>query len=125
MNIYISFLSAFLLFPICMFAGISGTYKVKGKGPDNVEYTGTVVIQKQGPVYTATWTFPDDEPETATGVKRGDYIGFVFREGNTDSYGEQLYKIDGKILKGPWARYGTDGKGYEKIKKVKHQQQPG
>ena len=111
-------LSLLFILPVTMFASISGTYKVEGFDPSTQsKYTGTVVIQKRGQTYSAIWTFPSGNEDIATGVRKGDHISFVFQEHPTNDFGVQQYEIDGDILKGPWARFGINQKGFEKIQK--------
>lgn len=113
-------LIAYVLFlPASMFAHITGTYEVSGTDPStNQEYFGTVVIQKLDSVYTAHWSFTGGGFDTGTGVQKEDCIAFVFNENNSDSFGVQLYEIGEHSLKGPWARYGADQKGFEKLKRI-------
>lgn len=114
----------FLFGPVALFCGIVGSYKVEGFDPQtNSKYTGTLVITKSGNVYSATWNF-NGNTDTATGVRRGDSVAFVFREGNSNSYGVQLYEIEENRLKGPWVRFGATSRGFERAKKVKKIQGP-
>ena len=120
-----SILFSFLLLPLTLFAGISGTYRVKGYDPQTQEeYTGMLVISKNGSVYSATWTYSDLTTDTGTGIIKDGVLSFVFQEGSTPSYGVLAYEIDGKKMSGRWARFGTTEKGKEKIKKVKHTPPP-
>jgi hypothetical protein len=101
------------------FAGISGTYKVWGNEPSGT-YTGTIVIKRQGTIYSAVWTNADGTLETGTGVRTGDILSFVFRKEEREGYGVQVYKISNHCLKGPWAWYGSSWKGIEKLTKIRH-----
>lgn len=119
MNLRNLFLTLFIFGPVVMFASLAGTYEVHGFDPlSNSKYSGTLVITKNGPIYSATWTFGGGV-DTGTGVRKDDSLSFVFREGNANSFGVQVYEIEGDhTLKGPWVRYGATSKGYEKIKKI-------
>lgn len=112
-------LNVFLVFPVYMFASITGTYEVSGFDPEtNQKYGGSIVIDKEGSVYTARWTLDGGEIDTGTGVRKDDFLSFVFRENNSNSFGTQLYEIDGHTLKGPWVRFDAERKGFEKLNKI-------
>ncbi len=122
-----SLLASLLLFPICLFAGISGNYTVSGFDPTlNANYTGTAVITSApatvgtGTVYTIVWTYTDFPTIIGTGVRKGCYLSFVYTEEVTGitPFGTQLYKIDGNKLKGPWILFGDTRIGLETLKKV-------
>ena len=121
-NIY--FLFALLLsFPIYAFANIAGTYEVKGFDPiTNSEYKGTLVIQKvNDDIFNAQWTFTTGPfaADVGTGVKKGQYLSFVFNEIGTSNVGTQLYKIERhNVLRGPWVALGATEEGFERAKKV-------
>lgn len=111
----------FLVFlPVYMFAGIAGTYEVKGFSPNHVPYAGTVVIAKVSEgIYSATWTFDDQSIDLGTGVRKGSTLSFVFHETSTNTDGTQLYEFGpGKTLRGPWIRFGATEKGFEKLRKI-------
>lgn len=119
MNLRTIFFSLLFLFPIYISAGVTGTYKVSGFDPStNHNYTATLVIEKDGAVFTAHWTFPDGSFDTGTGVKKGDALSFVFHEDPAGDFGVQQYEIDDDRLKGPWVRFGSTQKGFEKAKKI-------
>jgi hypothetical protein len=99
------------------FSNIVGTYKAHGIGQSG-PYTSTVVIQKQGEIYSATWNYPDGSYETGTGVRKDGVLSFIFKEGSEDLYGVQQYKIEDQTLNGPWVFYSGTFKGFEKLKKV-------
>lgn len=106
-----------ILFALPMFAfacaEIPGTYKVVGVDPVSGPYTATLVIQKEGSVFTAHWKFSETSSDEATGVRRGDCLSFVFNENGSSSFGTQLYKIKDETLQGPWVRFGATSKGVE------------
>lgn len=113
------FLSTFFLIPLSIFAHITGLYEVSGFDPDTKQnYTGSLEITFEGEVYLAKWTF-GSTIDTGTGVKKGGSLSIVFNEGNSNSFGTQLYEIKSHSLKGPWARYGHESKGFEKAKKIR------
>lgn len=113
------FSTILFLLPFYLSAHITGTYELNGFDPDtNQSYTGTVVIERQRAIYTATWTFDGGNTDIGTGVRKDDSISFVFLESNSNTAGVQLYEIDGHTLKGPWARFGATRRGFEKLKKV-------
>ena len=118
MKVSIFLLVAFFLAPVFAFSEIAGKYRVYGSQP-NWTYKSTVVIEKRGHVYTVSWTDDDGSTETGTGVRRGDYLSIVFKEGGEESYGVQVYKISNDHLQGgPWAWYGETWKGYERLRKI-------
>lgn len=109
----------FFLVPVLAFAGISGTYKVSGKGQDGA-YTGTIVIKRQGSIYNATWTNEDGSHEIGTGLRTGHILSFVFKQESSGQYGVQVYQIlSNRCLKGPWAWHGANWKGIEKLTRIK------
>ena len=119
MNVRTLFLIIFFLFPVAIFAHITGAYKVSGVDPQtHQKYIGIVIITERDSVYTAQWTFAGGSTDVGTGVRKGKFLSFVFEEDGRNSFGTQLYKIDGHTLKGPWVRIGADKKGFEKIKKI-------
>lgn len=119
MNLRHFFLISFFVFPVYMFAHLTGTYKVNGFDPaTNQDYTGTLVITKNDSVYTALWTFPGPSNDIGTGVREDDFLSIAFNEDNGISFGTQLYEIDGDTLHGPWVRLGATEKGFEKAKKI-------
>ncbi len=106
-------------FPLCIFAGVSGTYKVSGYDPYlNKKYKGIVEIKKVGEIYTAHWIFEGGDQDFATGVKNCNSIAFTFNTAGTATYGVQLYQIHNDTLKGPWVNYGDVKKGFEKARKI-------
>jgi hypothetical protein len=118
MNLRSTLLSLFM-FPVCVFAGVTGNYTVEGHDPANVEYTGTLAITKSGSVYTANWSFSDGHTEFGTGVRNNDSIAFVFSEAKPGAVsGVQLYAIRGDVLEGPWVDQGATEKGFERATKV-------
>lgn len=119
-SVTMNLLSLFLLLPVCIFCGIEGKYKASGTDPVNKQkYKASVVIRKNGGLYTVKWTYPDSTVDIGTAVKKGNFLSVVFREGESASYGVQTYEIQDGKLKGPWARYGDTKKGYEELKKKK------
>lgn len=119
MNLRTFLASIFILFPVFMFAHVTGTYHVSGFDPvTNQNYTGTLVITKAGAIYTANWTYSGGNTDTGTGVREDDSIAFVFNEEGTTNYGVQLYEIHCDTLKGPWVRYQAETKGFESAVKV-------
>ena len=118
MRLHTFVIGLFLLAPVFAFSGISGTYRVSGIQP-GATYGGTVVIERYNTVYKATWTDDDGEIERGTGVRKGDTISFVFKKGNMEAYGVQMYKISKHYLQGPWAWYGETWNGFEKLRKIK------
>ena len=118
MKMYVLFFIVFFFTPAIAFSEISGKYRVYGSQPGQT-YKSVVVIKKVGHVYTANWADDDGSTETGTGVRRGDYLSFVFKESEGNFYGVQVYKISKDCLQGgPWAWYGDTWKGYEKLKKT-------
>lgn len=122
-------LSTLFVLPVTLFAGITGTYKVSGVSPATHEkYKGTVVISQSGHVYNAIWTFSGGNTDTGTGVRKDNFISFVFVEGQPAvstlaiNSGVQIYEIEGKTLKGPWVRINGTRRGFEKITKIHSEQ---
>lgn len=117
-----NFLLGLLLLPLYTFAGVSGTYEIKGFDPISGDYTGTLVIAKVADeIYSATWTFGENATATGTGVRQGGHLSFVFEESFLElpsSAGTQLYDIDSYKLHGPWIRFGATEKGSEVAKKI-------
>lgn len=116
-------LNAFLLgicffAPVFAFPGISGKYRVYGNQPGG-SYKSTLVIERSGSIYHATWTNEDKTTETGTGVRKGDTLSFVFQKNSTGAYGTQIYKISKDGIKGPWAWYGSTWTGVEKLRRIK------
>lgn len=107
-----------LLIPGFAFSGIPGTYKVCGQNQGST-YKGTVVIERHGPIFTAVWTNEDGSIETGTGVRRGVFLSFVFKQEKDGTYGVQTYRIFEHSLQGPWVYHGASWKGYEKLKQIK------
>lgn len=115
-------LCAFLLFPTLAFSSITGKYKFKGTTPTGGEYKGTAtIVQGKGNVYEARWLYPDGSFEVGTGVKKGDYISFVFASvigTSFGTYGVIQYKINDHTLKGTYAIFAEPGTGHEIMKKI-------
>lgn len=108
-----------LLFPLSAYASIAGVYEVHGYDPEiDREYSGKAIIEKHGKIYNVTWIFPAGNIDVGTAVKAGDSLSISFYEIATNTYGTQLSQIDGKQLQGPWVRFNTNKKGYEKLCKI-------
>lgn len=118
MNLRSIFVSVFFLFPIYMFANITGTYEVVGFDPLTGDYTGTLVITKQDDIYTSFWDFSGGSTAVGTGVREGDDISFVFDEDGGASFGVQLYEINCHTLFGPWVRFEAVESGFETSTKI-------
>ena len=105
-----------------LLADITGTYHVHGgNSTDNTSYTGVLVIEKTGQVFTASWTLSDGS-STGTGVRKGNHLAIEFEGVNSVNQpliGVQLYEIDGNTLEGPWAISGEISRGFEVAKKTK------
>lgn len=114
-----SFLLAIWFFtPVFAFSGISGKYRVYGSQPSG-SYKSTLVIERDGSLYHATWTNEDGTTETGTGVRKGDALSFVFQKNSTGAYGTQMYKISKNEIKGPWAWYGSTWTSVERLRRIK------
>ncbi len=121
--------SLFFALPVAIFAHVTGTYNVSGNDPVSGKYTGTLTIDQNGDIYSATWVFPNtSEVDTATGVRKGNTLAFVFSESGLAGglrvktpgfFGVQEYEIQGDTLKGPWVLYQATQKGFEVAKKIK------
>lgn len=110
-----------VMLPLSLFAGISGTYHVHGGNKsEGTTYTGTLIVEKVGAVYNASWSLSDGS-STGTGVRKGNNlaINFIGVDANNNPIsGVQLYKIKGNTLtEGPWTIFGTTTKGFEVAKK--------
>jgi hypothetical protein len=115
--------AASLCFSAFGFGGIAGTYKIKGYDPQSGNYTGRAVISERDSVYTGTFTYSGGGVSTLTGVRKGDEVSFVYQF-NDGLYGVQVYRISGHTLKGPWVEFGGGNKGWERLTKIRHHQQP-
>ncbi len=121
MKVRSSLFALLFVLPTCIFAGIVGTYTIKGFDPDPApggHYTGTIAISQNGGVYTAQWLFESGETAFGTAVRKDDTLSFVFNEDFGVDYGTQQYKIEGDTLHGPWVRFGENRKGYERLTKI-------
>lgn len=119
MNLRALILSVFFVFPVCVFAHITGTYHVSGFDPlTGREYSGVAVLTENDSVYTMNWTFTSGNTDVGTGLRDHDHISFVFEELNSNRFGVQTYEIhDHHTLKGPWIRLGATENGIETLKK--------
>lgn len=114
-----SFLCAFMMFPICAFADITGTYSVSGYNPfAGKKYTAAATIQKTDETYSIVYNFPDGSVYKGTGVRQGDWICFNFAKAkNAAIQGIVLFNIDDSTLKGPWTLIGRTSIGTEELTK--------
>lgn len=107
-----------------LFAHITGIYDVHGGNlADHTHYTGTLVVEKEGDIYTTAWELTDGS-STGTGVRQGDSLAIVFIGVDATGApltGVQLYKIhDDSLKEGPWTIVGEGTKGFEIAKKREH-----
>jgi hypothetical protein len=111
---------SFFFLPSFAFCSISGKYLVSGTQTNGEHYKGTSVIHQVGKsTYTLTWFFEDGSiVGTATGIKQGEHISFVFYDNSRMKYGVILYKIKNNVLRGVFTRYGETKTGQEKLKKI-------
>lgn len=109
--------SVLFMFPLFVFAGIEGLYHFYGHDPFYGDYRGTLEVCKDGENYDFIWYYDCcGGIDTGTGVRKDHRVSVVF---NSDGYfGTILYKIDGGMLKGPWAYYDTSEQGCETANRI-------
>ncbi len=91
-----------------------GVYKLKGSNPiqSSRQYSGKIVIQKEGANYRVTWMIGDNFNQSQLGI--GILTDAVLSVGYLDTSGRDfgvvsMKVINSKLLKGKWSSIFSDG----------------
>lgn len=133
-----------LMLPAVMFAeNLPGRYRVSGYDPTSnpPEYVGFVEIKSHEAAlaapdthpddyYTIEWTYQGFQSIRGTGVRKNNFISFVFTGNEDPAYnGVQLYRIEEDeekhghhqlTLEGPWILTDDNSIGKETLTKIHH-----
>ena len=96
-----------------------GTYDLRGSNTKAgyTDYTGSVVITRQGDNYKLVWHIDGFQTLTGIGVVEGDVLSVAYCDIETGNWGVISFKIDifSEELDGRWASSTSTGCAYERL----------